>query len=238
MNIYFPAVAVEDMTITLTWGSNSVVLTCKAAPDSSGTQFPDGSSTTSLYDWVVLIKDYFLSNYYIARDWTLAVSGPTLLMYGKLSNLGTPSATFFWNAEVPPSVSIVTGVVAQQRKFYKIGLQLMIPDGGNWKMIGEDTLPVNALGDATFDIHTLFADHIYPEFLWPELTSLLFIEKRPHASTEFRIQYYEEFGSPIVAGNMTGSASFYALIGGIVDAPIKLTGSADRKMDWLFLVFC
>ncbi len=215
MNIYFPAVAVENMTITLRWGTNSVVMTCKAAPDSSGTQFPDGSTTTSLYDWVVLIRDFFLANYYIAKDWTISVSGPTLLMYGKPTNLGTPSASFFWNAEVPPSVSTVTGVAGQIRKFYKIGLQLMIPDGGNWKMIGEDILPVNALGDAIFDIHTLFADHIYPEFTWPENTSQIFMDLRPHSSIEYQIQYYEQHGSPIVDGILTTSPSFYALIGGV-----------------------
>ena len=187
LNIYFSDNGFEDMTINLIWGSIKITLTCKPNPDLSGTQIPDATVVADLNDWVQLVAEYMLRNYYISRDWTILVSGPAILMYGKPTNIGSPAVTFDWHAETPPTSATVTGVIQTLRKFYKVGLQLLIKNGSTWDLIGEDILPVNASGDAVFDIHTLFADHVYPEFLWPEITSLQFIDPRPHSSAEYRI---------------------------------------------------
>jgi hypothetical protein len=215
LNLYFSNKGAEDMTIQLVWGAVNLTLTCKPNPDNSGSQIPDATVTTDLNDWVQLVSGYMLGNYFINRDWTLVVSGSSILMYGKTLNVGTPSVTFDWNAETPPTSSTVTGVFGSNRKFYKIGLQLLIKNGLAWDLIGEDIHPVNESGDAHFDIHTLFADHVYPEFQWPEITSLFFMDLRPHSSAEYRIQYYEQYGSPIVPCVVTQSQSFYALVGGV-----------------------
>ena len=41
------------------------------------------------------------------------------------------------------------------------------------------------------------------------------MDLRPHSSAEYRIQYYEQYGSPIVPCVVTQSQSFYALVGGV-----------------------
>jgi hypothetical protein len=109
----------------------------------------------------------------------------------------------------------VTGLPVTMKTFYKIGLQLLIKIDSSWVGVGEDLLPVNPSGDAVFDIHNLFADRIYPEFTWPEKTSLTFMDLRPHSSAEYRILYYEQYGNPVIPGSLEQSDSFYALIGGV-----------------------
>jgi hypothetical protein len=215
ISMYFYDNGLEDDTISISWGSVNLMFTCKPNPDSSGTQIPDVTVESDLNDWVQLVSEYLLRNYFLNRDWTLVVTGPSIVMHGKDSVIGTPVVTFVMNSAQPPSLSIYPGIARQNRTFYKIGMQLLIKNGAAWDLIGEDIHPVNESGDATFDINTLFADHVYPEFLWLEITSLYFMDLRPHSSIEYRIQYYEQYGSPITPGSVTQSASYFALIGGV-----------------------
>jgi hypothetical protein len=216
ITLTFQDIGVEDDSIHLAWGSVALAFTCKPNPDNSGTQIPDATVVADLNDWVQLVAEYLLRNYYVNRDWSVTANGQSILMVGKPSNIGLPDGSFTWNDDFSePSILVQQGTAQSSRTFYKIGLQLQIKKGSAWDLIGEDILPVNSSGDAAFDIHTLFADHIYPEFLWPEITSLNFMDLRPHSSIEYRIQYYEQYGSPITSGNITQSQSYFALSGGV-----------------------
>ncbi len=215
INIDFSDNGTEDHSIHLVWGSVDITLTCKPVPDNSGIQIPDATVVANLNDWVQLVAEYMLRNYYINRDWTIIVSGSSILMLGKLSNVGTPVVTFNWQEGSEPIGSTVTGELVVSRVFYKIGLQLLIKQGSVWELIGEDLIPVDGSGDAVVDIHSVFADRIYPEFTWPEKTSLTFMDIRTHSSIEYRIQYYEQYGNPLIPGILTRTDSYYALAGGV-----------------------
>ncbi len=214
VNIYFSSIGFEDMTIKLSWGVLKLTFTCKPYPDNSGTQIPDATVEADLNDWVQLVSVYLLRNYYISRDWTIIVSGAALLMYGKSTNIGTPTVTFDWHAEMEPTSSTVAGELQKPRIFFKVGLRVLIHVDEDWVQIGEDILPVNNSSIVEFDIHTLFADYVFPEFLWPEISDDL-MPLRPNSTAEYRVEYYEQYGNPIVPGIITRSDSFYALYGGI-----------------------
>ncbi|MCX6223321.1 MAG: hypothetical protein NTV01_00970, partial [Bacteroidia bacterium] len=215
ISMYFYDKGIADDTIRLTWGAVDITFTCKPDPDNSGTQIPDATIVVDLNDWVQLVSECLLRNYYVNRDWTFVVNGPSIIMYGKESIVGTPVVTFNWTPDADPGLSVYTGIAGGNRIFYKIGLQLLIKNGSTWDLIGEDILPVSATGDATFDIHTLFADYVYSEFTFPERTSVYFMDLRPHSSSEYRIRYYEQYGNPITPGSITQSQSYYALVGGV-----------------------
>jgi len=75
LNLYFSNKGAEDMTIQLVWGAVNLTLTCKPDPDNSGSQIPDATVIPDLNDWVQLVSEFMLGNYFINRDWTLVVSG-------------------------------------------------------------------------------------------------------------------------------------------------------------------
>ncbi len=212
--IAFPAKAFEDMTIQFKWQFVDITFTAKPTPDDSGYQFPDATTGGTVNDWLNIVAGYLLRNYYINRDWTISVVGDQLRMYGRPTVDGIPEVFFGWFSETIPALMVADGRLASQREFYKIGLNLLIKMGEMWVRVGEDVLPVNSGGDAVFDIHTLFADYVFPEFLWPEISDDL-MPLRPRSTAEYRVEYYEQYGNPIVPGIITRSDSFYALYGGI-----------------------
>jgi len=68
----FSATADIDDTFTLTWGSNEITFTCKAAPDDSGKQFQDDTDISNLNDWVALLVTYLQANYYLNKDFVIS----------------------------------------------------------------------------------------------------------------------------------------------------------------------
>jgi hypothetical protein len=215
LNIYFTERAGPDSLLHFLWGSVDILFTFVATPDGSGLQLPDSTNAGTLASWVTMVAAAMRNNYYISRDWTIVTNDVAILMYGTEDNISNPSVNPFWTGQGNiPSTSSVNGKLASKRLFYKLGIRLETWDGTAWNTIGEDILPVDTNSQATFDIHELFADYIYPEFKFPEASDTLAI-LRPNSSTQYRIQYFEQYGNPITPGSLSPSASFYALVGGI-----------------------
>jgi len=216
ITLYLYDIGAEGDWIQLVWGANDITFTCMPMPDDSGTQIPDATCYVPIEDWLVLVVTAMLQNYYVNRDWVLTIYETSIIMTGKDPNVSSPTANFHWNAVTvfEPTAIVQNGIAQTDKTFYKIGLQLWLKIDETWTQIGEDLHPVDSSGNATFDIHRLFADYLYPEFLFPEI-STTFMELRSHSSGTYHVLYYEQYGSPITPGNLYTSSDYYALIGGI-----------------------
>lgn len=215
LNLIFTAKGAANDVVHLTWGNEDISFTCKASPDDSGTQIPDGSGSATLANWVAAVIPYLAANYYINRDWTLVQSTGQILMYGTVGNVSDPSANFTWaDSGNEPTYTKVAGVAELPRSFFKIGMQVLLKVSGTYENIGEDILPVNADGEALFDIHKWFADRIYPEFKYPEASDQIMIA-RANSSGDYKVRYWEQYGSPIVARMMATTNPYFVLYGGV-----------------------
>jgi hypothetical protein len=227
----------EGDTIHLTYGDVDLTFTCMPSPDESGTQIPDLTCYLTIGEWVLLVVQFMLRNYYISRDWTITVSETSILMVGKDSNVSTPFVEYHWMASTisEPSAIVQSGQAPEPKLFYKIGLRVYIITDETETLISEDLLPVNPQGNAIFDIHTVFADYVYPEFQWPEISNDLSI-RRTKSTAKYCIEYYEQYGNPIVPGALTRSTVFNALYGGVSKSQLAVYNRNDSSF-WAKLTY-
>lgn len=204
-----------DDWIELAWNDKVLRFICKASPDSSGLQIPDHSIIANLNDWTAAVAEIMAMNYFIDKDFALSVTGAVITLEAR--EYGIDKTITFdreWTNGFAPEAIAQTATDQALRPFYKLGLQLMINDDGTWINAGEDLLPVDDDGYATFDVHRLFADRVFSEFQWPESSVDLLVE-RANQCMEYRIRYFEQYGETIVPGMLTESASYYILAAGI-----------------------
>jgi len=216
MNITFTAKGLEanGNGFTLNWGALSIPFICKASPDDSGNEISDGTVEPDLNAWVAMIATEIQANYYINRDYVVTASTNVLTLTAiRTGSAYSLAMTKDWHT-YPPTETHTDGVGEVLKTFYKLGLQILLKVGESWEQIGEDILPVDADLEATFDIHRLFADRVYSEFKYPEASDQI-LTKRDYHCREYRIRYFEQYGSPITPGKLTESSSYYILAAGI-----------------------
>jgi hypothetical protein len=213
--ITFSDRGVADNWFSLSWYDKSLGFVCKAEPDMSGLQIPDGSDFPLLNDWVAEVAVYLRSNYYISKDFDAVAAGHIITLtareYGTEYEITLDSS---WSPGTDPTGSTTAGSAKVARDFFKVGLQLLLKEGASWITVGEDLLPVDDSGICTFDIHRLFADQVYSSFQWME-SSVNLLVNRPNQCREYRIRYFEQYGWNIYPGRITESTSFFILAAGI-----------------------
>ena len=204
----------ENDWIELKWGGKVVRLVCKPSPDGSGNQVHDNSVYSELIEWVEKLGCSVAANYYISNDFHASSDGPILRLEAKeLGDQFQIDCSWSWTSADKPLAGI-SGQNQTLRPFFKIGLQVLLGSGDSWILIGEDIQPVSVAGITTFDIHSLFSDHVISTFQYPEATSPL-IKVWPSACKEYRVRYFEQYGGDISAQGITESESFYILHGGL-----------------------
>jgi hypothetical protein len=205
----------EDDWIEFRWNGKTVRFTCKPVPDESGRQVHDNSSKPATEDW---FEAFFLSaslNYDLSSDFTITKEPLALVLEAR--EMGAQFSIDWecqWSSWERLPLGGMSGRNQIARPFYKLGMQVILKSGENWVKIGEDIHPVNELGITTFDIHKLFDDLVYPSFQFPEPTTPLMLV-RPNACREYRVRYFEQFGSVIAQQALTESDSFFVLAAGI-----------------------
>jgi len=203
--------------IELSWNDNLLRLTCKAAPDDSGLQIPDHSVIANLNDWCAEVAEYMQLNYLLSKYFDITVTGSTITLTAKdYGDEFEISATYLWTNGSAPMGGVDGGSAQVARAYYKLGVQIMLKVGSAWVNCGEDLLPVDASGYATFDISTRFADRVYAEFQWLE-SSVDLMVLRANQCMEYRIRYFEQYFDDGVnaPGKLTETSSMYILAAGI-----------------------
>lgn len=213
-SLQFSSTGWTDDWIQLTWNGNVIRFVCKAQPDQSGTQIYDNSEYSDLEQWVNKFFEVVSMNYYVASDFIVTLQGLTVQFTAKA--LGQEYTIEFddqWTS-ADKTLAGVSGFDQKVRPFFKVGMQVLLKSGDVWETIGEDLQPVDNMGITTFDIHRLFADRVYSTFRFPEPTQPLILA-RPFACREYKVRYYEVYGSDLQAQQMTESNSFFILSAGI-----------------------
>lgn len=212
--IYFTSKGQPNDTITLLYGDVRITFTVKASPDPLANEISDGSADASLDDWIIRIAPEIASNYFISRDWQVTTNAAQLHLTARVAGPAfNMSWIRNWTDTLPQAISH-DGVDAVYRTFYKLGCQLLIKTGFAFTQIAEDILPLDASGEAIFDLHELFADRIDPEFSWPESAANPFI-LRAGSVLEYRIRYFEQYGNPVTVQRFVESESFFAMYGAV-----------------------
>jgi len=213
--IQFQEVAPEDATITFTWNNTPYTFTFKPSPDNSGWQLSDGTVEAVLNTWVALIADEIALNYYINRDWIVSVSNNYLYLDAR-EHLASHVISFDkeWPPGYPPGSS-VSGDPRILRDFFRMGVQLLIQqDDESWINAGEDYLPVDDEGIATFDLAGRFADYVGGEFAFPEASDELMIIRRNHCRN-YKLRHFERYGIEDQITRLADSDVFQILAGGV-----------------------
>lgn len=212
---FFDTGAAGD-SFTLKWADKSLTFVCSPTPDDSGLQIVDLSVIANLNDWVDAATVDLRANYLTDKYYSIGCEGSQLTLTAK--NKGSIYDLEFeaeWtNGVNPPTAILTAGVDEVARTFYKLGLQLQLGFGEDWEFVGEDILPVDPDGNATFDLHRLFADRVYSEFQWPE-SSVDIMVLRAHQCMQYYIRYFEQYGDSIFQGKLTASDTFNILAAGI-----------------------
>lgn len=212
--LQFASTGWTDDWIQLTWNSNVIRFVCKPEPDQSGTQVYDNEVYSDLEEWVHKFFEVVSMNYYIANDFIVTVQGLTVKFTAKaLGQQYAITCEDQWTS-ADATLAGISGFDQTIRPFFKIGMQVLIKSGESWENIGEDLHPVDNMGITTFDLHRLFADRVYSTFRFPEPTQPLMLA-RPFACREYKVRYYEVFGSSLTAQQMMESESFFILSAGI-----------------------
>ncbi len=210
--LIFVSVATENDTLTLSWADKVLVFTFKDTPDESGLQLPTSPSHEG--DWTALITSLLSLNYYIDKDFIVTTSATDIFFTSRLGSSANIMAIEFSWTGTEPGAYYGGGTDEVARTFFKIGLQLLILNGSTFEKVGEDALPVDNNKMALFDIHNLFADQLESEFKFPDASDQLII-LRSNMCREYRIRYFERFGSGQTPQILTESDSFFILKAGI-----------------------
>lgn len=214
LELTFHEVADVGDSLLFEWGGDiSINFDFVAVPDDSGTQLP--TTPAFVDDWVFDLAVAMNLNYFINRDFIVTSALDVLTFTARdKGTLYIIDYSFEWAGTFPPSASSSGGANEVYRPFFKLGLQVLIESAGDYIKIAEDLLAVDADAEALFDIHKTFTDYIESEFKFPEASDQLFI-LRENLNREYKIRYYEIFGSGIVPQILTESASFWAMNSGI-----------------------
>jgi len=199
--------------LMLRWNGVTKAFSLAASPDNSGLQLRVGLPSYQLWDWVAMLCDDLASNYYLSKDFDLVASGPYITITAKTAG---SEFTLEYLDDIEPITGLsadpepVAGVTPVLRDFYNIILQLK-PHNSN-VLIGQDMIPPDASGQATFDIHDLLCDYLTPEFDWPHEAGFTHVPRLKFIK-KFRVQYAETFDREYYKLNKL-PGDHYAVLGG------------------------
>ena len=208
--------AVADEHITLTWGTNVVVLTAKASPDGSGTQF-HAKGITDQNAWLGQVVTDLRKNYYLSRDFVIDIQAdePGItpwMVYFTARNYGPAYDIVVSDCNITSYADYHTaGVLAVMRENYGIILQVHWFNGTEYTQIAEDFLTAfDDAGDFVTDIHELLNDQdvLYSSFEYPEVNQAI---QRDNMTGQFVIRYTDKYGDTV---NGFLSSSLYNVLGG------------------------
>lgn len=210
--ITFATVGLANDSFTIDWEGHSIQFTCKVTPDDSGTQIP--TTPANIADWVAAVAAAVGLNYQVDQDFVVTSSGPELRLTAREKGLGNVvSLESDWTGAAP-GLSGAEGTDEVARLFFKLGIQVLIKSGVTFNRISEDILPVDSANKASFDIRRNFADQLDSVFKFPEASDQLMI-LRENMCREYKVRYFERYGSDLTVQKIGESASFWVLNAGI-----------------------
>lgn len=209
----FSATADVDDTFTLAWGSISITFTCKAAPDDSGKQFQDDTVEANLTDWVALLVTYLQANYYLNKYFEITPAAAVLTITSK-EKLANKTLTFSKVGTPCTETSNQSGIDLEYRPDFKLGVQTLISEDSDYRQVSEDLQPLDENDEVYFDVHKPLKPELSEDFKFPEASDTIIIA-RDLICREYKIKYFERYGSTPENKKVASSGTFYVLNGGI-----------------------
>lgn len=205
------AAAVQELTITtnpndgdtiiLSWGSESVTMTCTSStPDDSGTEFIEYGGTNDTLG--AAIDSQFASNYLLNRDFVITSSTNKLIFTAR--EKGTGYALTVGGTAVGTSfATTVTGVDISYAQNYSIGLGILVATSWTSGVYERKSSILHRPEDdlvAYFDIHTLLKPYVTT--YWPDWNDDALLIATDHVR-KFQLEIWEQFGSTAVPHAVT-----------------------------------
>lgn len=212
LTVSFTTAGSEGESITLTWVSGSVTFIFRDEPDDSGLELSSRQVEAILNKWVEIIAGEIGSNYLVDRFYRVSFLGNTLTLAAR-----NPGSEYTLALTSDDNLGVIAesieGEDAIIRPFFKVGIQVVLGTGESTHILGEEYLPVDTTGSATFDLHEYFSDSA-TSLTFPEASDNLAI-LHPESCREYYVRYFEQYGIPPVARKINTAGPFYVLNGGL-----------------------
>ncbi|MGN2373462.1 hypothetical protein ACTFAO_07360 [Sphingobacterium spiritivorum] len=212
----FPATASTYLneSFTLIIGTDEFLFGFRAVPDDSGLQLPAKNAGESHSDWLVRLRNAFLTNYYIDREYILTITGNSIQFDSRLItdkvNLGIKNNTV--NVTL---TALQVGINPVYNVSLKIYAELFVKYGNEFKkVVSAPMLPDLTTGRVTWDISLPLSSALLaegsdkPNFNQPVL-------EIGSTSKAFYIKYTELYGTRQMAKKWVSSETKYAILGGV-----------------------
>jgi hypothetical protein len=201
-------------TVSITWGSTTVVMSAVASPDDSGTQFPTGDGFAA---YVASILPYFQANYKLSSDFDITAVGLNLIFTAKKKNHGYGFNAF--NSSIYSTSVKTAGVPEVPRANFAVVLQLFCEkeDYTGFELIRETRLPVKygTSGVCEDDVAEVLNSYIQKSGIdIPDSGSLVPLVCKKTAR-KFYFRYGESWGADISVKTLHTSASYTVIEGGL-----------------------
>lgn len=214
--IYFSAVNsnVSGKQFKLRFSGNEITFTSAVTPDGSGEQYPIASPADDNISWMAKISLALHANYYISNGYVVTYNYNQVILTAKNAgaayNITGEDIAFPLFSILHISFSATAGTDTQVNPFFNVYTQII---SGN-KILGEDILPVDASGKASFEISEYLRPELSASLTFPETSNTLM-----HIHNESRVAYYLRYGlyygSEPKFKKLTDTGIFHALPGGV-----------------------
>ena len=214
---------VVDDVFTLAWGEDpstdpdeSVIFTCKAAPDNSGTQYIDNAGPIPLSEWADLFFADLEANFLLTRDFdltrTTADSLPAIQFQAKEKGLKFSmefTESLSWIGEFLDFPGIDQVFQSNMNQVVQVHVE-DIYLSQSFELKHEEQRVPDLNSKSLFDIHAVldqFVESNFPTFNQSVITRCDKLIKR------YFIRYYERFGLNVTEQKILTSSTKSALMG-------------------------
>ncbi len=246
----FTADEANNRTFQLFSARLQLQFTFKSSPNPNSALELPLRGAMSLANWITAISVVMQSNYQLIEDYevsTMALSGNTWVALKARKPGASYNLTYTAQTSLNGATSTFqSGSDRTIRPNFKLLLQAYRMGVFDFVRGGEDRLPVNDEGKATFEIEELLREDLMHEMLWPESPVVRWSYRNRLCQKAF-MRWAEVFGDPATPQRLFRSPDFCILQGRLPKSrlnefqrlygdPLKYFNATMRFMSWQPLV--